>query len=93
GCSPAFSPPVTGQSAGGRQGKGGEYALILKVLLLCHPCRGLQDWLFPVDWSSSLDLVLQKDLTSVQQVLSAQTYIGLDLLQPTDPPYTVNTFL
>ncbi|KAI3363998.1 hypothetical protein L3Q82_001594 [Scortum barcoo] len=47
-----------------------------EVLACCHRGFLSPGCVFPVDWSSSVDLELQQDVGSVQQVPSAQSYMG-----------------
>ncbi|XP_035006924.2 mitotic checkpoint serine/threonine-protein kinase BUB1 beta isoform X2 [Hippoglossus stenolepis] len=63
----------------------------LRPSILVASYRGLNlERVFPVDWSSSVDVDVQQDVTSVQQLSSAHSYIRVGLLEPTSPPQLVD---
>ncbi|XP_062267316.1 mitotic checkpoint serine/threonine-protein kinase BUB1 beta isoform X2 [Platichthys flesus] len=63
----------------------------LRPSILVASYRGLNlERVFPVDWSSSVDVDMQQDVTSVQQLSSAHSYIRVGLLEPTSPPQLVD---
>ncbi|XP_068198116.1 mitotic checkpoint serine/threonine-protein kinase BUB1 beta isoform X5 [Antennarius striatus] len=77
---------------------------LLDLTLALHACglvhaalqHGALTWApggsdcFPADWSSSLDLELQRDVAAVGGVPSAREYVRLGVLQPDGPPELVD---